>query len=301
MGEVTTPKAAPLVKWAGGKAALVPHIRERLPREWGTYFEPFIGGGAAFFALAPPRAVLADTNRDLIAMYEAVRDHPGGVMQALNDLQPQVLDEERYYAIRAQDPATLSANEAAARFIYLNKTCYNGLYRVNRQGRFNVPFGRYSRPPRLYIPENLLAVSAVLRGADLLCDDYRTALAGAGDGDFVYLDPPYHPLSATANFTGYTSLGFGDDDQRSLADEIARLTETGAYVLLSNSDTPLIRELYAEYRIAELKVGRAINSRGDRRAGVTELLVDNYSMIPKKSRSQSSRSLNATALPVDSK
>ena len=301
--------ATPLVKWAGGKAGLLARIIERVPASFGTYHEPFLGGGAAFFALQLLRlrsgqattAVLSDTNRELIAMYEAVRDDPESLMRALDCLQPYVLDHERYYAIRAQDAADLTPAEAAARFIYLNKTCYNGLYRVNRRGQFNVPFGRYTRPPRLYDGANLLAVSAALRRATLLCADYHDALVDARAGDFVYLDPPYHPISRTASFTSYTALAFGEGDQRALAQEVRRLTSVGAYVLLSNSDTPLIRELYAGYAMTPVTVGRAINSKGDRRTGARELLVDNYEAMPKKSRSQSSRSAKATALPVDNR
>ncbi len=292
-------KPSPVVKWAGGKTSLLTRIAARLPEAYGAYIEPFLGGGAAFFALRPERALVADSNAELIAMYEAIRDEPAALMAALDTLQPHVADRERYLAVRAQDPATLTRVDAAARFIYLNKTCYNGLYRVNREGKFNVPFGRHASPPRLYDAGNLHAVGEALRRADMRCADYRDVLREATPGDFVYLDPPYHPPTRTANFTSYTPLGFGDVDQRALADEVARLTDAGVFVLLSNSDTPLIRELYGRYHATEEAVGRAINSRADRRKGTLELLVDNYEMMPKKSRSQSSRSSKATALPVD--
>jgi DNA adenine methylase len=298
-------RVSPLVKWAGGKTSLLPHViarlREASAPPGATYFEPFLGGGAVFFALQPERAVVSDTNRDLVQMYTIVRDEPEALMGALDDLQQHVLDSERYYAIRSQDPSSLPAVDAAARFIYLNKTCYNGLYRVNRRGQFNVPFGRYRVGPRLYDRANLLAASDALRRASVLCVDYHEALREAKAGDIVYLDPPYHPLSATANFTGYTALAFGEGNQRALVQEIRRLSELRAFVLLSNSDTPLIHELYGEYALNRLAVSRAINSRGDRRTGTFELLIDNYGLIPKKSRSQSSRSPKATALPVDSK
>ncbi len=292
-------RASPIVKWAGGKAALLPRIRQRLPDAFRAYFEPFLGGGAVFLALRPARATLSDTNRELMAMYRAVRDRPEALTRALDRLQPHVLESERYYEMRARDPAALDPIEAAARFIYLNKTCYNGLYRVNRQGSFNVPFGRYARPPRLYDREAVDAMSAALKRAELLTADYREALAEARPGDLVYLDPPYHPLSRTASFTGYTALAFGEDDQRALAGEVARLTSAGVYALLSNSDTPLIRELYAGYRSTEETVGRAINAKGDRRTGARELLIDNYELIAKKRRNQGSRSSSETALPVD--
>ncbi len=294
-------KPSPVVKWAGGKTSLLTRIAARLPKAYGTYIEPFLGGGATFFALRPERALVADSNAELIAMYEAIRDEPAALMAALDTLQPHVADRERYLAVRAQDPATLTRTEAAARFIYLNKTCYNGLYRVNREGKFNVPFGRHASPPRLYDASNLHAVGEALRRASVRCADYRDVLREATPGDFVYLDPPYHPAARTANFTSYTPLGFGDADQRALADEVARLTDAGVFVLLSNSDTPLIRELYGSYHATEESVGRAINSRADRRKGARELLVDNYEMMPKKSRSQSSRSSKATALPVDNR
>ncbi|HWO94293.1 MAG TPA: Dam family site-specific DNA-(adenine-N6)-methyltransferase, partial [Dehalococcoidia bacterium] len=171
-------RPSPLVKWAGGKSsALAPILASAgtLPGHDGTYFEPFLGGAAAFLAIAPSRAVLSDTNAELIAMYEAVRDEPEALMRELDALQPYVADREYYYAERARAPQAMSRARAAARFIYLNKTCYNGLYRVNRRGQFNVPFGRYTTPPRLYDRENLLAVSAALGAAELVCADYRVA------------------------------------------------------------------------------------------------------------------------------
>ena len=213
-----------MVKWAGGKKALLPHVlakfRESGASATGTYFEPFLGGGAVFFALQPGLAVVSDTNRDLVHMYQVVWTSREALMGALDELQKYVLDSERYYAIRSQEPASLSAVAAAARFLYLNKTCYNGLYRVNRRGQFNVPFGRYRIPPRLYDRANLLASSEALRRATVLCVDYHEALREAKAGDIVYLDPPYHPLSATANFTGYTALAFGEGNQRALVQEV---------------------------------------------------------------------------------
>ena len=294
-------RLTPLVKWAGGKTTLLRDIAARTPDVYGTYHEPFVGGGAAFLALRPTRAVLADTNAELIAMYAAVRDEPEPLMRALDRHQTRVADRDHYYEVRARDPAALPPVEAAARFIYLNKTCYNGLYRVNRAGTFNVPLGRFKTPPTLYNRDNLLAVSAALAHAELRCADYRAALADASPGDFAYLDPPYHPASATASFTAYTPLGFGETQQRELAAEVARLTERGVAVLLSNSDTPLIRELHARYAMTEVTVGRAINSKADKRKGARELLVDNYSLMPKNKRNQPSRSSKATAFPVESK
>lgn len=272
-------RLTPLVKWAGGKTTLLTRIRALIPDVDGTYYEPFLGGGAVYLDLQPERAVLADTNAELIALYTAVRDQPEALMGILDRHQAHVTDRAYYYTLRTQAPAEMFPEEIAARFIYLNKTCYNGLYRVNRSGQFNVPFGRFATPPTLYDRANLLSISALLQSAVLLRADYRNALAGARSGDFVYLDPPYHPASTTANFTSYTPLGFGDDDQRALADEVHRLTKAGVGVLISNSDTPLIRTLYGRYVMDEALVGRAINSRADRRKGAKELLIQNYAPV----------------------
>lgn len=264
------------MKWAGGKAQLVPRFRKVFPSPDGgfqRYFEPFLGGGAVYLALAPRRAVLSDLNADLMNAWQVVRDNPEALMAALD---MHVYERAHYYRVRALDPAALDPVQRAARFIYLNKTCYNGLYRVNREGRFNVPFGRYPRPPKLYDRANLLALSRLLRDAELRCAPFEEATRDAGPGDFVYLDPPYDPLSPTANFTSYTRGNFTRDDQRRLADHVRELDRRGCLVAVSNSDTPEIRELYRGFRIETVHMPRNINCKPDGRSPVHELLITNF-------------------------
>lgn len=266
-------RASPFVKWAGGKGQLLSALIPLMPDSFGTYFEPFLGGGAVFYALTPPTAVLGDFNEELINCYRVIRDLPDALMTTLDT---HVYDRDYYYHVRSIDPATLSNVERAARFIYLNKTCFNGLYRVNRKGQFNVPFGKYASPPRLYDPDNIRSVSNLLQNVTLLSGDYRTTLATAREGDFIYLDPPYHPLSQTAQFTNYTQDDFHEADQRLLAGVFKELDERGCLVMLSNSATPLIRELYEGYDTRVVLASRAINSNGARRGACAELVIRNY-------------------------
>lgn len=272
-------QARPFVKWAGGKDRLLNQLQPYFPQSFERYIEPFLGGGAVFYFLRPARAILGDSNPELIEAYQVVRDQLEALMALLDQHAPYVRDRAYYYRLRATDPTRLSPVQRAARFIYLNRTCYNGLYRVNRRGQFNVPFGRYSRPPTLYDPENLRQVSALLQGADLRCTDFEETMAMAGPGDFVYLDPPYDPLSATANFTGYTRESFGRTEQERLAAAVRAAAGRGALVLLNNSDTPFVRMLYGEesgFRVATVLGLRTINSNPMKRNGVTELVITNY-------------------------
>ena len=246
------------------------------PKEYRTYFEPFLGGGAVFFHLRPKRAVLSDLNPDLINAFTVVRDDPEGLMAALNEHLGRRTEESYFYEVRAQDRSSLSPVDRAVRTIFLNKTCFNGLYRVNSEGKFNVPWGGYKNPT-LYDRENILAASALLRGKKVVLANYRNVCARAKLGDFVYLDPPYHPLSETSRFTSYTKEDFGNRDQRQLAETYRRLDKRGVLVMLSNSATPLIRSLYSEFRSETLKAKRAINSKGTGRGAIDELLVMNYS------------------------
>lgn len=276
--------AQPFLKWAGGKAKLAPAVLERAPRWFRRYHEPFLGGGAIFFALAEARPLTAprlnDANHDLIACYEVVRDEPEALLDRLETLAGEYLSqpqEERatvYYRIRATEPA--NPLDRAARLIFLNRTCYNGLFRVNSKGRFNVPHGRY-RNPRIADRPRILAASAALRDAELACEDFEAACDAAEPGDFVYLDPPYVPLSATARFTAYTAGDFGHADQQRLRDAFDRLTERGVAALLSNSKHEAVERLYADrgYTFKTVPMSRAINSVGRRRAPVPELLIGN--------------------------
>jgi len=267
-------KPKPPVKWAGGKGRLIPQFEPLFPRnKYGLYIEPFVGGGAVFFHLLPERAVLIDSNEELINFYLVVRDSLGELMA---DLREHKNTRDYYYSVRDLDPGTLSPVKRASRFLYLNKTGYNGLWRVNSQGKHNVPFGRYKNP-KIADEQNLRLVSEALRRAEIICGDFARVLDFARPGTFVYLDPPYHPLSDTANFTGYTSDAFGEGDQRRLAGVFRELDQKGCLAMLSNSDTPFVRELYSGYDVRVVYARRAINSRPDRRGPVTELVIRNYS------------------------
>jgi DNA adenine methylase len=266
------PKSRPFLKWAGGKGQLLDQLRLRMPTRYRRYLEPFAGGGALFFSLQPKQALLADINAELIDCYVATRDDVEGVIEALGSHRYATED---YYRVRAVDRTTLSLAERAARTIYLNKTGYNGLYRVNRAGKFNVPMGRYSNP--LFCDrENLHACSRALRGVDLRVADFEEVAARAKSGDFVYFDPPYVPLSDSSDFTSYVPGGFGADQQRRLATLFAKLAGRGVQAMLSNSDTPTVRELYRGFPIHRVLAARYINSRGSRRGKVGEVVVTNY-------------------------
>ncbi len=267
-------RGSPIIKWVGGKTRLLPEIAARLPRQFGRYYEPFVGGGAVFFHLAPEQAVLSDRNADLIATYRAVADDPDGVLRRLA-MHREAHDEEHYYATRARwndRSVDWSPLDRAATFIYMNRTCYNGLYRVNRGGGFNVPMGRYKNPP-ICDPDGVRAASKVLRRAQLRCGDYRAAVADAQPGDLVYFDPPYDPITPTASFVSYTADAFGPDDQRALASLAHELADRGVGVVLSNSDTPFVRSLYKGLRMDRVRCARAINCNSERRGEVDEVLV----------------------------
>lgn len=265
-------KAKPPVKWAGGKSQLIEQFRPLFPRHFKKYLEPFVGGGAVFFELQPQEAVLIDSNPELINFYTVVRDH---LEALLADLARHENTAEYYYHIRSLDPDHMDPVGRASRFLYLNKTAYNGLWRVNRKGQHNVPYGRYKNP-QYRDEENLKRVSKALRSAELLCADFTEVLKYAEKGDFIYLDPPYHPLNKTANFTSYTSDAFTEADQERLAETFRVLDARDCKVMLSNSDTEFIRDLYRDYRITTVTARRAINCRADRRGPISELVVRNY-------------------------
>ena len=291
--------AKPFLKWAGGKGKLAPLIIERAPKQIARYHEPFLGGGAVFFALQQAGLVrdasLADSNADLMATYQAIRDDVDGVIKELDELSQQYLGREPsqrglyYYEVRERR-LLRRPDRKAARLLFLNKTCYNGLYRVNSRGHFNVPHGRYVRPTILD-SERLRGAAASLADAELRAEDFVDACARAQPGDFVYLDPPYQPLSATSAFTKYTGADFGFADQERLRDAFDDLTARGVPALLSNSSHPDIEELYREYEMDRVPMGRAINSNGRGRAAIDELLVSNLSQVSEAaSRSTPTRS-----------
>ena len=263
--------ASPFLKWVGGKTSLLPELLKHVPPRLRRYHEPFVGGGALFFAVRPSRAVLSDSNGELVHCYQQVRD---GVYGVLDVLARHVYERTHFEAVRALEPSRLSAAERAARFIYLNKTCFNGLWRVNRAGRFNVPFGRYKNP-RFADPSSLITASHALRGVEIQHAPFEEALAKAAPGDFVYLDPPYDPVSPTASFASYTAGGFTWEDQRRLAHACVVLNRRGVRFLLSNSATERVRELYSGFEQRIVRAPRFINSKAEGRGRVDELLVFN--------------------------
>jgi DNA adenine methylase len=264
----------PVLKWAGGKRQLLDEIRARLPKKIATYYEPFVGGAAVFFQLAEEerfeRAVLADQNRDLIDVYRALKDDADRVIEFLSKMPYAENSEKAYYAIRANKPR--SAPERAARIIYLNKTGYNGLYRVNSRGEFNVPFGRYAKPNICDRPR-LRAAAEALQKVELLVADFEDICAKARKDDAVYLDPPYLPVSRTANFASYHSEPFGIDEHQRLARVFGKLAKRGVSALLSNSDTEDTRAIFSEFKVETVSAARAINSNATRRGKVSEILV----------------------------
>lgn len=265
---------SPIIKWVGGKSKLLGELAARLPPRHERYFEPFAGGAALFFHLAPARAVLADRNADLIGMYQAVAADAPGMIRRLA-IHRAAHDQAHYYEVRERwndRSVSWSPIDRAATFVYLNRTCFNGLWRVNRSGAFNVPMGRYTNP-RICDPDALAAAATVLRGAEVRCADYRAAVADAGRGDLVYFDPPYDPLTPTSSFTSYTGDGFGLEQQAELAELVRTLAARGCHVLLSNSDTPRVRALYRGLRIDRVRCPRAINSDAARRGDVDEVIV----------------------------
>ena len=269
-------RPGPIVKWAGGKTRLLRPLLSRRPPKFRRYFEPFLGGGALFFKLAPKSALLTDRNHDLINMYRCVAWNVEAVIRRLATHQRQHC-EEHYYRTRSRwNDKNLKQSDIAraATFIYLNKTCYNGLWRVNRKGLFNVPMGRYESP-KISTPDQLRVTSKLLQGAELQAAHYVDAVANAEYGDFVYFDPPYHPITSTAKFTSYTSESFGSEDQRELAATARWLCDRGATVMISNSDTQFIRRLYRGFRIDRVTTSRAINSKSDGRGTINEVIITN--------------------------
>jgi DNA adenine methylase len=265
-------KAKPFLKWAGGKTRLLPVLRMVLARQtFRRYFEPFLGGAALFFDIGPKTAVLNDRNHELIFCYEIVRDQPRELFTTLKQMQ---VHEKEFYRIRSLNPENLPPVERAARFIYLNKTCYNGLYRVNRKGEFNTPYGRNDRVS-LADEDNLHRASRILKNARLMSDDYSSAVKDAEKDDFVYLDPPYLPVGKYADFKRYTKETFFEDDHRKLADCFRELSDRGCHVVLSNSYHEKIAELYSGLYQKEVEMPRFINCKGEGRGRVRELLVSN--------------------------
>jgi len=279
---IISEKPKPFVKWVGGKRQLLSQFKnlnlyppEGFDPNKNTYFEPFVGGGAVFFDLLPQKAVLSDLNKELVTTYLVIKNN---VDNLISSLKKHKTDKDYFLKVRAQNPNELDDVAVASRFIFLNRTCFNGLYRVNSKGGFNVPYGKYSNP-LICDESNLKKVSEVLQDVEIKHQDYKSVLKKTKKGDFVYLDPPYYPVSKTASFTSYTAEGFLDKEQIELRDTVLELHKRGCFVMLSNSDTPFINKIYSGQkglRINKVEAGRAINSKGSGRGKITEVLITNY-------------------------
>lgn len=267
-------RLAPILRWAGGKQQLTSHIVRFLPKDLAgrTYREPFFGAGSIFFALVPDKAVLSDSNEHLIHCYEAVRDNSTLVSVYLRALAKRA-SERHYYATRRRYNSAAHSVSQAARFIYLNKSCFNGIFRVNKNGKFNVPYG-WKKPPALPTPFELRAVAGALGRARLFVGDFAEAMDDASTGDVLYLDPPYPPLNGIANFRHYTALRFSDADQKRLASLCRDLDRRGCFWVMSNADIPEIRRLYRGFRIRSLPVTRFVSCKSHKLI-VRELIISN--------------------------
>jgi DNA adenine methylase len=279
---IVSEKPKPFVKWVGGKRQLLRQFRDMglYPPDafnplTNTYFEPFVGGGAVFFDLLPKKAELSDLNNELVTTYNVIKNDVDGLIKSL---KKHKYAKEYYLEVRAKDPKMLSDLDIASRFIFLNRTCFNGMYRVNSKGGFNVPFGKYTNP-MICDEENLHKVSKALQKVTIQNQDYKAILKKAKKGDFVYFDPPYYPVSKTASFTSYTANSFLDKEQTELRDTFVELNKRGCFVMLSNSDTPFINKIYSgikDVKVSKVSAGRAINSNAAKRGKVSEVLVTNY-------------------------
>jgi DNA adenine methylase len=268
-------EARPFLKWAGGKTQLLEPLLEVFPKRVNTYYEPFLGGGAVFFAMAMQkrfqRAVINDWNQEIIEVYKTIRDYPEDLIGQLARLK---YSREVYEELRRIKTSSFSPVRRAARTIYLNKTGFNGLYRVNKKGEFNVPFGKFKTPPRIFEEGNILGCAQALNQfVKIMSTDFATVCDEATEGDLVYFDPPYVPLTPTSDFTSYTSKGFGLKDQERLARLFRSLARRGVAVVSSNSDTETVRKLYEGFEMRVVQARRNINSKADRRGPVGELLI----------------------------
>jgi DNA adenine methylase len=283
--ERATATPRPFLKWVGGKTQLLPELIARIPNQIDRYFEPFIGGGAFFFYLQPKRATIVDINQELINTYRVIKEKPE---ELIEDLKQHIYSKEYYYQIRNIDRAIeyqlWSDVQKASRLIYLNKTCFNGLYRVNRSGQFNTPIGKYKNP-KIVDETNLRACSQVLQNTKIIHGSFLQIeqqvetfnKMSVQKNDFVYFDPPYAPLNATSNFTGYSQNGFDESMQLSLRNLCLRLTAKNVRFMLSNSNAPLILDLYRDFKIEFVYAARAINSQADKRGKIPEVIITNYS------------------------
>lgn len=271
-------KVTPVLKWPGGKRRVLPELKKYIPKTYTSYYEPFIGGGAMFFDLSPMIATVSDVNEELINIYKEIQQDPTNL---LTELGKHALNhsESYFYQIRALDRddilyAALSSAEKAARMIYLNRTCFNGLYRVNSKNQFNAPYGKYTNP-RIVDAENIQALHdwMSLRKITFSNGDYSSSLKSATAGSFIYLDPPYVPATETASFVSYSKDGFSMENQEALKDLALTLDAAGSFIMLSNSDTPLTRELYKDFIIKPINVSRSVGASASSRNKVGEVIV----------------------------
>ena len=270
----------PFTKWTGGKRQLLPVIRELMPKKYNRYFEPFVGGGALFFDLAPKDAVINDFNAELINCYQQIKDNPQELIEILK-VHQEYNSKEYYLDLRSSDRDEridmMSEVQRAARILYMLRVDFNGLYRVNSKNQFNVPYGRYKNPK--IVDENLVsAISTYLNNnqIEIKKGDFEKAVLDVQPGDFVYFDPPYIPLSETSAFTSYTHEGFSYDDQVRLRDTFKKLSDTGAYVMLSNSSSFLVEELYQDFNIHYVEATRTNGAKSSSRGRISEIIVTNY-------------------------
>ena len=280
--QIASLEPKPFVKWAGGKRQLMAELEKNFPTKFGTYLEPFLGGGAVMFDLltkAPNlKCNVSDLNSDLVLTYVTIRDRSEKLIESLENHSKNYHKDSTgyYYEVRKQEPK--NQIDKASRLLFLNKTCFNGLYRVNSKGKFNVPLGRYTNP-NIVNRENLQAVSKILQSEKIKisCRDFSSIIKDAKKGDFVYFDPPYQPVSDTANFTSYTHRDFTEDDLERLADLADQLNSKGCNVMLSNSNSKTVKKMFSSgWRIKEIRANRAINSNSQKRTGHKEIIIKNY-------------------------
>ncbi|HEU6137356.1 TPA: DNA adenine methylase [Streptococcus pneumoniae] len=270
----------PFTKWTGGKRQLLPVIRELMPKTYNRYFEPFVGGGALFFDLAPKDAVINDFNAELINCYQQIKDNPQELIEILK-VHQEYNSKEYYLDLRSADRDEridmMSEVQRAARILYMLRVDFNGLYRVNSKNQFNVPYGRYKNP-KIVDEELISAISVYLNNnqLEIKMGDFEKAIVDVRTGDFVYFDPPYIPLSETSAFTSYTHEGFSFADQVRLRDAFKRLSDTGAYVMLSNSSSALVEELYKDFNIYYVEATRTNGAKSSSRGKISEIIVTNY-------------------------
>jgi DNA adenine methylase len=277
-----TKKAKPFLKWVGGKGQLLTQFEGLLPKTYNSYFEPFIGGGAVFFSINPKKAHINDINKTLVQTYIHIKNDVKKLIESLKKLEDEFLAKdtearkEFYYLIREKYNSLSHEDfEKSLYFLFFNKTAFNGVYRENSKGGFNVPIGSYKNP-KIVDEENLRAVSEILSNTKITSGSFVDAVKNAKAGDFVYFDPPYHPLSETSSFTSYSKDSFSKDDQIKLRDLFIELDKKGVYVMLSNSSAPFIQEIYSGYKQIPVFASRMINSKADKRGKISEVVIINY-------------------------